>query len=537
MAAEISREIEIPAASGNVSAIRAYVVGVDGTARLLGGPGWVVKNAGSSSRFAGSWAIDNGAGVVTDTGSDVGASGISAATMASPERLATFDLLPGYAESALRLEVDLTDSSLPGIIAYPRFRRSPERAYLVPEHRQVSVLLWPTSPLWRWGNWQWYDPVLGLQTVPIVRGLDYLPTIIDALCSRRAVVQGVDRLTGGSPDLTTQLTELFDTFEGQSVGQADRSMAFLLPPGGSGNWIRWALVNWWSEYPPLALLPRRRRNADDWLETGAYGCWMYDRTHLDRYVIGPSPWEPQLRSPAGVAEGGPVSGVPTGWSVWRAAPVVDNTESGWQISAGGEHIGTVRPWHGFSFVAARGAQGGVASTYDVAGGHRYELVWSASRAEVWRVRPGMTVAAMPALAFGLRSGAIAWSAGPVRRLSVLYVQTGSTDARLVECSGDETVWSAAVTIATGTVVALGSGPNGMLIAAVFDSGTWTAYRRVNASASWTTLGTISTGALEKPCGLTYDWGPVRQWAFTYVNSGGQVQHKLSTDDGETWRDA
>lgn len=108
----------------NIAGVSAYVVGVDGDAQFIAADA-DLKNVtvplprGTANKFAGSWGIDNGAGVLGDTGVDDGANGISSATMADPERSQAFQLLPGSTRSSLRFEIDVTTLGTPIDILYP----------------------------------------------------------------------------------------------------------------------------------------------------------------------------------------------------------------------------------------------------------------------------------------------------------------------------------------------------------------------------------------------------------------------------------
>ncbi|AIE83541.1 hypothetical protein [Fimbriimonas ginsengisoli] len=339
---------------GNVAQVRVYCVAEDGSLALLEqthGDGFTTSGvtyripAIPQSKSAGSWAIDNGDGVVTDTGTDVGGSGISPATMADPIRAFRFGLLGGRTVKALRFEVDLVSMSTGAVVNYPRWIYAGAHPTPINESRQIVDLIWPNGPGVRLGNHEWWDGST-LLSVPNCLGLGYTTTVIDALCAKREIFFGVDRMATypGGVDLTTELVQRYDAFEGESVGQVDQnSLAFLLPKG-TGETMRWAIVNTMSELPPFACWPRKRRDPLTWAETGSYCLEVWDMAQEDRFIVSEA--QTELYSDTGVRFTSPWP-APAGWAITRFAPKLDNTETGWQVRRGGTVLAHVRPWHGW----------------------------------------------------------------------------------------------------------------------------------------------------------------------------------------------
>lgn len=224
----------------NVSAVRAYWVSATLTRTLIEltpGDGFTTRNQQydkpreADSKYAGSWGQDFGAGYTPDAGTDALPTGNSSGAMGDVERNLALGLLQGAVPAYLEFEFDIADDSQTVELEYPEWFLPAGDWTLYWETRQVCDIVWEDGPGIRWGQWVWYSPGGGLQNPPFLSGLGYKSTIIDWLCARRILFQNVAH-NGGSPDLTTQLTQLFDTYEGQSVGQVDRnSISFILPKG------------------------------------------------------------------------------------------------------------------------------------------------------------------------------------------------------------------------------------------------------------------------------------------------------------------
>ena len=303
---------------------------------------------------------------MTDTGSDVTGDGISAATMADNIRVFDFEMLPGREAQKLVFEITPIDPDADVVLTYPRFLRPLGHPCEIWENAQVIDLLWPSGPGLRWGNWIWYDPDAGFQKPPLVAGLGYKSSIIDGLAFKRVFFGGID----AEDDLTAELSSLYDAYEGQSVAVVDKfGLSFLLPKGGL-DIVRLALVNSFSEFPPLACFPVKARNTSSWLQTGAYAQEVWDYAQEARYLSGPTDLHLFDGSDAQVSSASGI--ICTGWKINQYSPALDNTETGWHVKAGATAIGTVRPWHGFfGIYGAPPVTGGTSPSYDVGHGNRH----------------------------------------------------------------------------------------------------------------------------------------------------------------------
>jgi hypothetical protein len=363
--------IEIDWASANVQALVVRFVGRDGGGIMIASaPGTYALPTGPARYRAGSWAIDNALGYTDDTGTDIGTGGISAATMADPERTAAFGLLTGRTGGKIRFDVVPIDPSQPVAIHYPEFVRPEEHPTVVWESAQCAALIHEDGPGTRWGNFYWFDPMLGFLDPPMTKGLGQRNTIIDWLCYRREYLQGVHAL-GGTPSLTTELTQLYDFYEGQSISVVDKfSLAFILPRSTTptDHTIRAALVNTIAEVPPLACFPYRERGGVNWLPLGDYGQEVWDWGQETRYIVSAGAQPLHLVDPDDTVHT-VVETAPDGWSITSHAVELENDETGWKLVRSGREHASVRPWHGW--FAALGLDRGTPLDYSVSRNWRH----------------------------------------------------------------------------------------------------------------------------------------------------------------------
>jgi hypothetical protein len=189
--------------------------------------------------------------------------------------------------------------------------------------------------------------MLGFQDPPLTAGMDVSSTIVDAIADYYRLFS--DDVGTLSTQVTTLLATLYDTYEGQSIAVADKlGHSFILPKVSGVAKIKWALVNSFSEIPPLGCFPARKRDTN-WDALGDYAQVIYDLCKEYRYVVSNARANARLTTPAGVGLGATISGIPSNWSVYQFAPALNNSETRSYHIFTQTNIGlaTVRPWHGF----------------------------------------------------------------------------------------------------------------------------------------------------------------------------------------------
>lgn len=355
------------------------LVGIDGTTVSLDSPvvagSIYTRPIASDSEYSGDWAKDDGDGYAVDTGADVPTGGISAASLADPSRNFAPQLLLGRSAAKLRFVITPADHTQPVTLKYPTFYKPTAKPAYIWESGQVCSVLYPNGPGVRFGQWEWYDPILGYQApTPLLVNLGYEATIIDALEFAYVVDQAADPSAGGGPSalpsLTTLLATIFDTNEGQSIAVVDKNSKGIPLPGTTVP--SYALINSQAEVPPLGMFPRRARDAE-WLETGDYACYAYDWAVEARQIV--SAVNPaDLFSPGGSKWTSPSWISVPGWAITQHTHAVTNAESAnYNVSQASKVYGHVTPWHGYFFIG--NVLLGKALAYDVSPARTHARAW------------------------------------------------------------------------------------------------------------------------------------------------------------------
>jgi hypothetical protein len=331
----------------NVQNIDVSFVGSDNASNYFGNtPGTYAFPSGIQHKYAGTWAIDNGALMVSDEGIDQLPSGVSSTYMSNNELTVGFQLAKGRQFAKLRFTITPVNQANPVTINYPNFTLEHTHPMLYWENTICCSMLWHNTMNVRWGQLQWYDISLGFQDPPLVKGLGTTNTVIDALAFKYRILSG----SGGASlaaTITTDLSSLYDAYEGQSISVVDKFSTSFILPKGNGHDLRIALVNSFSELPPIACFPTRKRSTNTWLATGNYAQVVYDHCQDYRYLISASSVPAKLQTDAGVDSGATLSPGEPGWHIWRFRPTLYNNEWDWRIVSDQTTFAYVRPWHGW----------------------------------------------------------------------------------------------------------------------------------------------------------------------------------------------
>lgn len=537
----------------NVDSMTVLVVGTDGSTTTLGTTETTYElPQGAQSKYAGSWGAELGAGAVSDLGIDDDADGVSTATMSDPERAFAFQLGTGQTFAKLRFTITPTDVGDPVVISWPSFTFPTGHPKQYWENSKAQTWLWADSSGVRWGQWTFYIEGFGYQFPPVPTALGTANTIIDWLSFRRVALEGVHGLTGGTPDLTTELTQLYDTYEGQAVSVVDKhSHACPLPEKVEDATIRAALINSFSEVPPMACFPYRQRD-DEWQPVGDYAQVVWDWTQETRNLISSDINPAKLTDDADNPVGAALSSPPNGWHIWQFAPELDNTESGWKIVTIDRTWAEVRPWHGW-FCLLFGAPAPGANPWNlmsmIGQYHRTDVI----DGEVWYRR-----ATFSAPFGGFEHEGQVTSSGDCTHprmeedgrpvLYLIYIRDGV--GLCIRASSDEgtTFGSETVLIADAYFPTIAKDPLGTLVALgfVYDSGTsgpGKVYmrRRGPGDTSWSASVAIQSGGVDMKFEpdtfhVSYDnQGPGR-WVLVAKEEGASdVSEWYSTDECETFK--
>jgi hypothetical protein len=493
--------------------------------------------------YAGSWGSQHG-GIdpdgepwTDDVGTDVASGGQSAAAMADPSRVHA----PGAlrAKGAARLIVSLTLGDGPNVLKYPVFHKASGNPKVVNLDGASSVILWPDGPMVAYGAWIFFDPDAGFQNPPLVGRLGYKSTIVDGICWRRAVMQGVSPLSGGVtgtgsgtviPQLTDELYDRFDAYEGQSIAVADKFSISLVLPGSDGT-VRIALVNTMAEAPPLALLPSPGRDAS-WKPAGDGNVSVWDLCKEPRDVVSPVD-ALQVYSHDGTLLSAPVS-APSGWAIERYSIAVENDElADTELKQNGTLMAKVRPLHGWWWVGQAAKDGTVHLSVDQVTGFFLEAVSDGTSISMTNFRvSGQSITGDA----GDGSDAYPWNRKD-GTLCVGYSRDSNIYAKFSYSEGK--TWGEQELIAPGTLCAPDTDPiHGWDGVAVWNSGSWHLWlkkRKADPTAeTWEDRGPIVT-APEKSAGFRFS--PTSEGAAIFSYSDGtNTLRKATYDYGLHWED-
>lgn len=346
-----------------------YAIGVDNSETLIASTNGVHRIIpGPATKYAGSWAIDRSAGTaVSDTGADATVDGVSAATLASPERHLAFQLLPG--RQPKQLEFRITQDELKDVeIDYPEFIVG-DLVHLVPLDHQQTAAIYAQGPGVIIGQHEWFDftasPPVELTTPNIAPWDRTRQTVFSWLKTRNTVFLGRDSTT----DVDTDLTALYTPIEGQTrLGAAIDTLAVPVMTSVGPKVI---LHNEW-QIGPMGLLPHRRRDSKDLsLESPAsWVCEVWDQAVEPKFTVSPGRLDIKESGGAVITSVDSSLSIP-GWVVTKHLLAFDNDEANdYEGVVGGTKKADLSPWWSyFAIVAGTGSQ----ISQDVSGSLRHVI--------------------------------------------------------------------------------------------------------------------------------------------------------------------
>lgn len=462
----ICDKIEIPASGfTNVASFSVKLIGIDGSeVELCTVSGTHVIPKGTNTKYAGSWGIQNSPdpGTTDDLGTDATGSGISTTVMGDPLHCSAFSLLPARSYYRLRYDIVKTNPALTATVPHPIFKRNTTVPKMYWESGHVQTLLWPNGSALRLGNWTFYDLTLGLMNPPVITA-NAKTTIIDALCTSRLIFEARAHDDG----LTTELTTLFDTYEGQSVAVVDKfSCAWINPAEGDHSTVssfQWSLVNTMAETPPLMCFPNKSYGitSSAWTQAGGYKHEAWDWTQEPRYLIHPSNRMDQEDATGPALITAPVA-APLGWAITSHKVAVDNTETPtWDINVSSTKYGDATPWRGyFAICDATKDDGGVA--YSLGIGVRHAVAYIGDSGTVWfgiGDNPSLDAIAFSDTGITADSCSLSYARTGANLVNLYTADAGSVTRQTSEDDGE--TFGMATTIGSGTQVAAKVARNGI----------------------------------------------------------------------------
>lgn len=377
----IAKRITIGWDLPNVVSVDAYLVSVTGQEVLIGSTQAThnLPLTATDTKYAGSWAHDFGNGMIIDQGADSLASGISAATIADPERVASFNLIRGQQGASLKFKIVVSSDASPMDLHYPVWLLSPDSASMYLENGHHTAIIWPDGPGIRFGTHIWWDYVAGaIMDAPEASHPGYPPTgwkseIVDYLAFKREYYQGLDESDGLDAEVATH----FDSVEGNNAAAAATyTLAFLVPGGTAGRGV---MMNLYREAPPLAIFPLRARNTTTY-EIDAAGAFVqetWDFSQKTRRHVSAKEYLHVFDPRDGTQWTANAASSPLSWFVSEHTHAVQNDEPAFHLKAGAVKIAELRPWNGTFSIPRLPADGGAGAyiSSDVGLDNTHYVAW------------------------------------------------------------------------------------------------------------------------------------------------------------------
>lgn len=325
----------------NVASVTIYLITTEGdTIQLATTTGTHSRPVGSESKYAGSWGQDFGMGIATDIGTDSLPAGISSTVMASDERVSAFLLINTRTAAKLRFDITVSDHTVNMTLDYPTIVVASGNATVMQEGGLFTDILFPSGPGLRFGHHDWWDTGGAVvRTSPTVRPVGEKPTVLDWLCWRRTVLEGLDRTSG----LDAAIAALYDSTEGQTRQKITSDTYSLILSGTAAG--RALLVNSISECPPLDCFPLRERGAS-LAFSASYVQEAFDLAQEKRYIVAGGGYIHQFQ-PTPSEQWTAVSSIaPAGWYITEHQHEVDNTEDDtFLLMSDATEIAKASPFH------------------------------------------------------------------------------------------------------------------------------------------------------------------------------------------------
>lgn len=480
MAPTLAKEVILGWSATNVSAVKVFAVGADGSKALITDnvEGTFTIPYGTSKKWISTAVMDFGQGEITDDYDPIKGSNGAAAWLASVDRFTSSGLLPAISPVRLRFEITKTNPANPAYLDHIEFT-APDWSSAIVHHLTggLACILFEDGPMAFYGSLSFLNWATdALLDTPVNLGHEYAPTLGDLWCWTNAFCLGVAAQT----DITDYLDASFIEDEEWTLAKhawrypGGQQTTFSCIIEGDDGPVFVGTNAYSSGVAPLAMHPDNERTAlTNWDDTGspiqnAYSVSRPAHPHIMPYRTGTDPEPELLLSSSDVLTAGTT--VP-GWWVGLATEAVDNDEGyDWVWSWDSKDWFGMRTWRGQVFVPGEG-------------GSRKLLAY-AVRSDLQNFRG--------------------------------YVSGG---AATVETADNAlTSWASVGSTVTAEELCLAVQPWGGILLGVIDAGSYKLYRSTGGSFSLSYTVT-STGDPITPCVIAGSDGVI----FHYWSDGGTVK--------------
>lgn len=336
--------------TSNISNCKVYVVGVDGTQKLVTDnvQGTFTIPSSTSSKWASSMGHDFGAAEMSDTYSN-GASSDYTGTVISTQSTHTFEMLPARAPHKLKFVVTRIDTGAAGVINHITFNKAGDNKTFHSTRRHGETL-YKNGPGLRYlpgGFFNWLTDSIVSEFQP-ESSIELAATVGDALTFANWCWRGKD----AQDNLDTILAKYFVEDEEWAVakdawrepdgyGLVSHSFTTMTSGGLPALWM----VNSYREVPPLCAFPMQKRTfEEDWSKTDDVGYYVYTFINSKHPLITPGDTRLQLIKTSDISS---LTTSVSGWSVSEYNLSTNNDEGyDYSLKLNGKQWLKMRPWRG-----------------------------------------------------------------------------------------------------------------------------------------------------------------------------------------------
>jgi hypothetical protein len=544
----VSDQVNVTWSTTNVTNIKVYAVGIDGTTKVLitdNAQGTFRIPSGMSTVWTTSAIEDFGSIYLTDQYSPVAASDDSVAMVADPARLSSSELLPAFTCQYLEFDVTSTGTVT---IHHPIFYLAPlVDAKVFYETGSLSAILFKDGPAVRPGSiifFNWVTDTV-LSTPLAVNPTNGTTTIGDGWSLENCYFKGVDATTGNLTRLGVEFIsgEEFPPGITKQLWRYSDGMGGLFPDSISfwaNSDVGVKLIyysTWRASTPTLYFLPTKKRtSASGWSNSGGYGMWRYSFGTSKHPHIVPDNIQPQLKN--GGADTLSLATAPHGWRVGTFQGAVTNSEGyTWELWWNGVHWFDMRPWRGqtsiFGLTEATNVLHLCFSPPKLNHLLMYDLADLRFRTfDLNGIDVVNTIVSRP----DIDIGQVVWNADG--KLPVYYHTTSPNATWFTESHDWGNAWSTPVNIISGRIVAVGSdSTNGTDYVAVWSGTTVDCWTRRTDQTIWTNISTIYSTTTAGLFGWMETGFDQDHRIFLVVADGGNIKFFESNDGGGSWTTA
>lgn len=352
----ICTSVNVTWSTTNVSNLKVYLVGYDGTKVLLTDnvQGTFALPGGTSTKWATTQGVEFADPYGSDTYNTPRAGDDTATALSDQKKEPTFSLMPGHSPYWLEFDVTKTNPANPVTIHHPVFYAGDfSKAKVFYPTARENRLLFENGPGVGFGLVEFFDYLADtIKTDPLpLSDPELRYTLGDGYCFKQSFFKGVQADT----NLTTWAAANYVYNEEYTVNKELWGNPYTYPPRSpdtgsfllnSSTGVKIAFWSSWRQMPsPRFFTSLKKETTSGWQETGTRGNWRYSLTCSKHPVIHPGSTMPQLiKSGTNYLT---TATSPSGWSVGTHSISTNNDEGyDYELWWDSKKWFQMRPWRG-----------------------------------------------------------------------------------------------------------------------------------------------------------------------------------------------